>query len=79
MRDISPQIILCNGADLPHQRAQCEPLVLEYRDIANSVPNVKLDLPNFVYSVFHLPDRILDFIGDCCLYFLYGSSNFTWE
>ena len=62
MRDISPQIILCNGADLPQQRAQCEPLVLEYRYLANSIANVKLDLPNFVYSVFHFPDRILDLL-----------------
>lgn len=62
MRDISPQIILCNGADLPQQRVQCDPLVLEYRDLTNSIPNVKLDLPNFVSRVFHLPDRILDLL-----------------
>ncbi len=62
MRDISPQIILCNGADFPQQKAQRDPLVLEYRDIANSIPNIKLDLPNFVYSVLHLPDRILDLL-----------------
>ena len=62
MTNASPQIILCNGADLPQQRIQREPLVLEYRKLTDDTPNVRLDLPNFVSSVFHLPNRILDLL-----------------
>ena len=62
MKDVSPQVVLCNGADLPQQWAQYEPLVLEYREIADSIQNVKLALRDFVRTVLHLPDRVLDLL-----------------
>ena len=62
MRNVSPQIVLCNGANLPQQRVQCEPLILEYREGAGSTQNVRLALPDFVRSVDHLPGRILDLL-----------------
>ena len=62
MKNVSPQIVLCNGADLPRQSNQCEPLVLEYRELANGTPNINLALHDFISSIFHLPDRILDLL-----------------
>ena len=62
MKNVSPQIVLCNGANLPQQWAQYEPLILEYREDADSTQNVKLALADFVCSVGHLPDRILDLL-----------------
>ena len=62
MKNVSPQIVLCNGANLPQQWAQYEPLILEYREDADSTQNVKLALADFVRSVGHLPDRILDLL-----------------
>ena len=62
MRNVSPQIILCNGADLPQQSVQCEPLVLEYRELTDGTPNINLALHDFVSSIFYLPDRILDLL-----------------
>ena len=61
MRNVSPQIVLCNGADLPPQLDQSKLITLEYRESTGS-PNIKLALPNFVLDVFHLPDRILDLL-----------------
>ena len=34
MKNASPQIVLCNGANLPEQWAQTEPLILEYQQDA---------------------------------------------
>ena len=62
MKDASPRIVLCNGADPPQQRAQDDNLVLEYREFSNNSPNVKLGLPSFVHYVSHFPDRILDLL-----------------
>ena len=62
MRNVSPQIVLCNGANLPQQSPQHEPLILEYRENADSDQNVKLALPDFIRSVKYLPDRILDLL-----------------
>lgn len=62
MRDVPPRVVLCNGADLPQQWAQYEPLILEYRDTADSIQNVKLALRDFVRAVLHLPDRVLDLL-----------------
>lgn len=61
MRNVSPQIVLCNGADSPPQLDQSKLITLEYRESAGN-PNIKLTLPNFVLDVFHLPDRILDLL-----------------
>ena len=62
MKDASPRIVLCNGADLPKQWAQFEPLTLEYRESTGNLPNVNLALPDFVRDVFHLPNHILDLL-----------------
>lgn len=62
MKNVPPQVVLCNGADLPQQWSQYEPLVLEYREIADRVQNVKLTLRDFVRTVLYLPDRVLDLL-----------------
>ena len=62
MKDVSPRIVLCNGADLPKLWAHFEPLTLEYRESTGNIPSVKLALPDFVRGVFHLPNRILDLL-----------------
>ena len=62
MNNVSPRIVLCNGAALPKQWSQFEPLVLEYQESTGNLRNVKLALPDFVRDVFHLPDRILDLL-----------------
>ena len=46
MRNVSPRIVLCNGADLPQQLAQYEPLILEYSGDANNA-----QISNFLYPV----------------------------
>ena len=60
MKSSSPQILLCNGADLPKQWGQFDCLTLEYREFTDGIQNIKLALLGFVRDVFHLPDRILD-------------------
>ena len=62
MRSASPQIVLCNGANLPKQWANSKPLTLEYRESADTILNVKLKLPDFISDVLHLPNRILDLL-----------------
>ena len=63
MKNVSPRIVLCNGADPPQSNWINLSLMvrLEYRESAGR-PNIKLTLPNFVLDVFHLPDRILDLL-----------------
>ena len=61
MKNVSPRIVLCNGADLPQQLDQSKLITLEYRESTGN-SNIKLTLPNFVLDVFHLPDRILDLL-----------------
>ena len=62
MKNCSPQIVLCNGADPPQQLDQSKLITLEYRDSVGSSPNVELALSDFVRDVLHLPDRILDLL-----------------
>ena len=62
MKNVPPQIVLCNGANLPKQWAQYKPLVLEYREAVDRLRNIRLALPDFVQGVYHLPDRILDLL-----------------
>ena len=62
MKENSPKIVLCNGAELPKQLDQSNYKVLEYQHNANRIQNVKLELPDFVQDVFYLPDRILDLL-----------------
>ncbi len=62
MKDGSPRIVLCNGADQPKQLDQSKLIKLEYQESTGNSRNVNLALPNFVLDVFHLPDRILDLL-----------------
>lgn len=62
MKDVSPHIVLCNGAEPPEQLALSKLIKLEYQESNGNKRNVKLALPNFVLDVFHLPDRILDLL-----------------
>lgn len=62
MKSSSPQILLCNGADLPKQWAQFDCRTLEYREFTGGIQSIKLALLDFVRDVFHLPDRILDLL-----------------
>jgi hypothetical protein len=65
MTDAAPQVVLCNGADMPEELGRQdinEPLRLEYRASVGGEQNVKVSLPDFVRGVFHLPDRILDLL-----------------
>ena len=62
MNNVPPKIVLCNGADLPTQWADSQPLVLDYRESGDINPNIKLSLPNFVAGLLHLPSRVLDLL-----------------
>ena len=62
MRDVSPHIVLCNGAEPPEQLDQFKFIKLEYQESIGNSRNVNLALPNFVLDVFHLSDRILDLL-----------------
>ena len=62
MKDVSPRVMLCNGADLPQHLSQYKTSVLEYRETADSGQNVKLALRDFVRTVLHLPNRVLDLL-----------------
>ena len=58
----TPKIFLCNGATLPEgfQRTDCT--ILDYRPSGTDRPVVRLGLPDFVRSVYYLPDRCLDLL-----------------
>ena len=62
MKNGSPRIVLCNGADWPHELDRSSPLKLEYQESTDKTAHVKLELPDFVLNVYHLPDRILDLL-----------------
>jgi 7-cyano-7-deazaguanine synthase in queuosine biosynthesis len=60
----APIRVLCNGAEdddpfctVPKKRSR-----LEYREHESVPPNVRIALPRFVRSVFHLPPRLLDLL-----------------
>ena len=54
-------MFLCNGESLPDDMDGVPGTALDYRpQIGNA--NVRLGLPNFVQSVYHLPDRFLDLL-----------------
>ena len=63
MNNVSPRLILCNGANLPES---CKSIQLkhdlEYRESYGNKRNVTLALPAFVQDVFHLPPRIRDLL-----------------
>ena len=56
-----PALFLCNGASLPVGVEEAGHNHLDYRPPTGSA-NVRLGLPDFVRSVFHLPDRCLDLL-----------------
>jgi hypothetical protein len=61
MADVIQRNVLCNGAKLSTGVvAEPKPLRLDYRRGQNQ--NIKIELPDFIQSVFHLPDRILDLL-----------------
>jgi len=62
MKNVSPRIVLCNAANLPESLKFTLSISLEYREDATSNPNIKLGLPEFVGSVYHLPNRVLDLL-----------------
>ena len=54
-------MFLCDGESLPDDMDGVPGTALDYRpQIGNA--NVRLGLPNFVQSVYHLPDRFLDLL-----------------
>ena len=64
MSKTSSAIVLCNGADEPknHILPKRKIHVLDYRDTPDTPANVRIELPNFVRDVYHLPNRILDLL-----------------
>ena len=55
-------IFLCNGANPPDDVDEADCTVLDYRPSNGGKPNVRLGLPDFVRSVYHLPPRCLDLL-----------------
>ncbi len=54
------RMVLCNGASVPRERKERQPLRLDYRE--GYEPNVRISLPDFVRGLYHLPDRVLDLL-----------------
>ena len=72
------RVALCNGAALPSELGQDgneHILRLEYEDGKDVPKNVKISLPNFVRSVGHIPDRILDLLEIAVYVFLADRST----
>lgn len=58
-----PIQVFCNGAlESRSKKRQCSKLSLEYRQNQQTRQNISLHLPEFITSVFHLPDRVLDLL-----------------
>ena len=55
-------IFMCNGALLPDGVELPECTVLDYRASGSEQPVVRLGLPDFVRSIFYVPDRCLDLL-----------------
>lgn len=53
-------LVLANGAQEDYK--DIHPLVLDYRSDYPCTRRVRLNLPNFVLNVLHLPDRVLDLL-----------------
>ena len=56
------RVFLCNGATLPDGLQQSDCATLNYRSSGGEPPVIRLGLPDFVRSVYHLPDRCLDLL-----------------
>ena len=55
-------IFLCNGANPSDDVDEADCTVLDYRPSNGGKPNVRLGLPDFVRSVYHLPPRCLNLL-----------------
>lgn len=65
MSSDSPHTFLCNGAELANSRWSADAGTthrLEYRQVGNEEPNVRVSLQRFFPDVTYLPDRILDLL-----------------
>ncbi|MGI8910157.1 MAG: hypothetical protein ACR2JR_06330 [Rubrobacteraceae bacterium] len=74
----APRVVLCNGAILPAELGQDgdeHVLRLEYEEGRGGPKNVKISLPNFVRSVGHIPDRVLDLLEIAVYVFLADRST----
>ena len=58
----TPKVFLCNGATPPDGLDQKNCDVLDYRSSNGETPKVRLRLPDFVRSVYYLPERCLDLL-----------------
>lgn len=56
------RVFLCNGATPADGFEPSDCTILDYRPSGNEPPMVRLGLPDFVRSVFHLPNRFLDLL-----------------
>ena len=56
------RIFLCNGATPSVGLDQTDYAILDYRSSSSEPPMVRLGLPDFVRSVYYLPDRCLDLL-----------------
>lgn len=56
------KVFLCNGATPPYGRQHADCAILDYRPSGGERLLVRLGLPDFVRSVYHLPDRCLDLL-----------------
>ena len=56
------RVFLCNGATSPDGLQQTDCAILDYRSSGNEPPMVRLRLPDFVRSVYFLPNRCLDLL-----------------
>ena len=63
MSSDTPVLVLCNRAFPPDENVgEKGSIVLDYLDGEGGPSNVRLGLPNFVRSVYNLPDRTLDLL-----------------
>ena len=60
MKAMSPHIFLCNNAEQASGKHGKSVTQLNYLPEANG--NVRLQLPDFVRGLYHLPDRLLDLL-----------------
>jgi len=60
---IIPTQFFCNGvSESKSEERRSKKISLEYRENQQTPQNMKLQLSNFIRSVFHLPSRILDLL-----------------
>ena len=63
MRSDTPTLVLCNQADTPNDSVSYQNIItLDYIDKSGAIANVKIELPNFVRDLYHIPDRTLDLL-----------------